>query len=73
MSGPQRRHIQQPLYLAKETLTGLLFMHRYRFLTIAQFARVSGFSSCLGVFPIQFVLWLLWQIRGTGPACWCGI
>jgi len=43
-SAPQKRHIQRPLYLAKETLMGLLFMHRYRFLTIAQFARVSGFS-----------------------------
>ena len=43
MSAPQRRRIQRPLYLAKETLMGLL-MHRYRFLTIAQFARVSGFS-----------------------------
>src|SRR5689334_1886420 len=32
------------LYLAEEALTGLLFMHRCRFLTIAQFARISGFS-----------------------------
>jgi hypothetical protein len=50
-SGPQRRYIQWPLYLAKETLMGLLFMHHhYRFLTIAQFARVSGFSSRLVFF-----------------------
>jgi hypothetical protein len=41
MSAPQSRHIQQPLYLAEETLMGLLFMHRYRFLTIAQSPQMS--------------------------------
>jgi hypothetical protein len=30
--------------LSTGTLTGLWFMQKYRFLTIAQFARVAGFS-----------------------------
>src|SRR5215210_7032241 len=30
--------------LSEGTLTGLYFIHRYRFLTIAQFARIANFS-----------------------------
>jgi Replication-relaxation len=33
------------LSLSPGTLTGLFFIHRYRFLTIHQFARIAGFSA----------------------------
>src|SRR5215218_6853144 len=31
--------------LSAGTLTGMLFIHKYRFLTIAQFARIANFSA----------------------------
>ena len=31
--------------LSEGALIGLLYMHRYRFLTIAQFARIAAFSA----------------------------
>ena len=38
------RALERPLYLSPEMLRGMVSMHRYRFLTIAQFARITRFS-----------------------------
>jgi len=36
---------KQRLQLSEQTLRGLYFLHKYRFLTIAQFSRVTGYSQ----------------------------
>ena len=40
----KERSTERPLYLSPEMLLGLAFMHYYRFLMIAQFARISTLS-----------------------------
>jgi hypothetical protein len=40
----ERHRMAGPRTLSAGTLTGLYFMQKYRFLTIAQFARIAGFS-----------------------------
>ena len=37
--------VSRGIALSEATLQGLFFIHRYRFLTIAQFARVTGLSN----------------------------
>jgi hypothetical protein len=36
------RPLERPLYLSEEMLLGMVYMHQYRFLTIAQFARITA-------------------------------